>query len=263
MTPNNAQDETRQVILIDLDVLLDTRLAALIATDTNWASEFLESGGYRNRTSDIWCEHKPGLDMVRYNEIYENRDTELLKAARLTGFMTNLLNIVKHYELDLATRSDMVSDVIIVINTSPYELSPEVEFGIVKAVQQYIGTVVKVRVVSQPHSKLSILYMANKGYTQYVLYDFAKWCNYHFSDENNLSNMTGKFDFGIVAPALLTSQYDEYIKQEVIENQLEDENPFELTKVAFSAMMDLSFLPAHDFSLLDAAKLEAGVPASN
>ena len=262
MTSNNTQDDSRQVILIDLDVLLDTRLAALIATDTDWASEFLDSG-YRDRTSDVWSDHKSGLDMSRYNEIYENRDTELLKAARLTGFMTNLLNIVKHYEFDLATRSDMVSDVIIVINTSPYELSPEVEYGIVTAVQQYIGTVVKVRVVSQHHSKLSIRYMANKGYTQYVLYDFAKWCGYHFGDENNLSNMAGKFDFGIVAPALLTSQYDESIKQEVIENQLEDEDPFELTKVAFSPMMDLSFLPAKDFSLLDAAKLEVGNPTSN
>lgn len=247
-----SKDETRQVILIDLDVLLDTRLAALAATDVAWTKAVLEDGSYRNRVTDVWDNIRPGLDVDKYNDIYDNRDAGLLKTARLSGFMKNLLSIVKHYEYDLATRSDMVSDVIFVINTYPYNLSEDVKYHLVKAMKEYIGTVVEVKLTSIPMEKSSLRYLVSKGFTQYVLYDFSKWGGHHFETEDKVA---GKHDFAIVAPALLNESFNDEVKQQLAENNVSDEDPFELTKIVFAAIMDLSFLPAFDFSLLDIENL--------
>ena len=264
MTTQNEEDNTRQVILIDLDVLLDTRLAALIATDKDWARDLLDEGLYHARDTDVWNNIKPGLDVDKYNSIYDNRDVDLLKVSRLSNFMINLLNITKYYELDLATRSDMTSDVIFVVNTHPYKLTQGVEYYLLEAMKEYLGTVVKIKLTSHCPKKMSMRWLVKHGYTQYVTYEFSKWCEHHFGDEEQIEAMAGKFDFAIVAPALLNSSFNDEIKQTLIDNQLEGENPFEITKVAFSAIMDLSFLPAGDFSLLDTSKLETGKnPVSN
>lgn len=246
---------TREVILIDLDVLLDTRLAALLATDSKWTTDFLEEG-YRSRNTDAWDTIKPGIDMVKYRDIYDNRDEELLKASRLTGFMINLLKIVKVYEIDLACNSDQTSSVTVVINTYPYNLTEAVEYNIVAAIKEHIGTVVDTRITHEPHSNLSIRYLANNGYTQYALYEFAKWCGYHFVDENNFTSMVGKYNFAVIAPQLCVP-LDPAVQQDLMERNLTEEDPFELTKVVFASMMDLSFLPLESFSLLDASKIEA------
>ena len=258
MTTNNEVDSTKEVILIDLDVLLDTRLAALIATDIDWTNAVLDDGSYHARDTDVWNNIRPGLNVEIYNEIYQNRDVELLKAARLTNFMINLLNITKYYELDLATRSDMVSDVIIVVNTFPYDLTQAVEYNLLEAMKQYLGTVVEIKLTRQCPMELTMRNLVRLGYTQYVTYEFAKWCEFHFKDEKHNTTMAGKFNFAIVAPALLNSSFNDDVKQKLIENQLEDENPFEITKVVFAAIMDLSFLPPGDFSLLQTSKLETG-----
>lgn len=247
-----SKDETRQVILIDLDVLLDTRLAALAATDTEWTRTVLEDGSYRNRVTDIWNNVRAGLDQDKYNTIYNNRDATLLRAARLSGFMKNLLQIVKHYEYDLATRSDMVSEVIFVVNTYPYQLDAQVKYMLLMAIKEYIGTVVEVKLTHLSMKQTSLKALVSKGYTQYVLYNFSEWGGYHFATE---AKVAGKHDFAIVAPALLNESFNEEVKQLLAENNVSDENPFELTKVVFAAIMDLSFLPASDFSLLDTANL--------
>ena len=54
MTTKSEVDSTKEVILIDLDVLLDTRLAALIATDIDWTNAVLDDGSYHNRDTDVW-----------------------------------------------------------------------------------------------------------------------------------------------------------------------------------------------------------------
>lgn len=249
-----------EVILIDLDVLLDTRLAALFATDWDWTIEVLKSG-YRDRVTDSWNDIRPGLDVNKYLEIYNNRDEELLKTAKLTGFMSNLLSIVKLYQIDLACNSDTTQSVTFVINTYPYRLNQAVEYRLIEAVKQYIGSVVDTKITHEPLSKLSIGYMVGLGYTQYVLYSLSDWCEHHFTNEDNFENMAGKYNFAVVAPRIARPLVVE-VEQELRERNLTEEDPFELTRVVFATMMDLSFLPAESFSLLDASKIEAAMAAS-
>ena len=169
--------------------------------------------------------------------------------------MINLLKIVKIYEVELMCNSDQTSSVTVVINTYPYNLTEMVRYNIVAAIKEHIGSVIETKITHEAHENLSIQYLTKNGYTQYALYEFSKWCGYHFVDESNFTNMMGKYNFAVIAPQLCVPLSEE-VQQDLAERNLTEEDPFELTKVVFAALMDLSFLPLDAFSLLDASKIE-------
>ena len=249
MTKNKKDEDNVQVILIDIDVLLDTRLATLLLIDDEWVGKVIDNG-YRARESDVWSKLAPGIDQEEYDNLYKNRDVNTLALSRLTSFMPVLLDIVKQYEYTLTLEPDTLREAFIVINTHPYELEESNLADIVFAVKEYIGEMVQVKITHEPFERLSVPYMVDTGYTQYITYNFTEWCEHHFGNGYDLEKPVELPHFSIVAPKVFKREISEEHQEELEQYEMTDEDPYGLLQMLFASTFELTFMPVEAYSLI-------------
>lgn len=253
------QSDDKQVILIDIDALFDTRLGVLAFLDKDNPRKLM-ANGYRDRFHDEFNRILPSVDMDRFNYIYENRDKSVLALSSLSSLMYFLLRLIQDFEKTILSGNIKCTKATLVINLFPYELTePEIEVLLV-GVKYRIGGVIDIKVISKDPTHFSIETLSYQGFTQYIMYDFNKWFKTQYSDEEAVKNTVGKPEFIIVAPKLIA----DYSKMRDDEEALADmrnitdgdnveEMAFELTAVATSPHFNLIYLDTRYFSLIDAS----------
>lgn len=235
--------ETR-TLFIDLDSLLDTRLATLARLNPLAASELVKrDSDYRQRDMDDWDRLTDGaVSNEAFREAYAKRDKETLKLAR----PTNAVKLIHQISRALAEQAIFEPDVDrtkIAINTYPYDLSPQEEEMIVGAVMVYCSIAAEVVAVNYSLEELTPA-KVKEEWDGVVLYDFDHWLSLHTNELNTVRMPTHTF----VSPALFVKPVGDY--SELIIPGLESHTPFEVMELAMVERMDLAMVCPSYFSIL-------------
>lgn len=238
-------------ILIDLDVLLDTRIATLVQLDPEEAVKILKSG-YSSRTTDDLSGIDTTITTEEYKTAYAKRDIETLKTSRMTNYIFELAMTVKQLTENLAKDNTRVKDPCVVINYYPYkDLDTEVLSQIVYAIQQHITTAVDIKTVYLEPDKLDLKALKNLEILTYITYDFKTWFETSFSIAKGKNAIISYPKFTIVVPKIMP-ELTSFDQLDADSRQiLQNKTPFEFMKLYWAPMFGIEYCPIELMSLLD------------
>ena len=231
-----------QRILVELDALLDTRLATIARIHSESAVQLLTDDRYYERVIDDF-EPMVGVTKEAFRLAYAERNVETLANSRLTNIPMILNDLIARMERE-STTTPFVESLEVHVNVWPYEMSNEERDELAMAVMAFAGIQTLVHTVSFRPEVLTPVFVKSR-YTGLILYNFREWMRHHLEafKKHVMPRVT------VLAPALF---YDEVPKREDIagEDMREDLNPFTLSEIAMVEMFNLSLLKAEFFSLL-------------
>src|SRR5690606_11691311 len=124
----------KQTILLDLDVLLDTRLATLLLMDRQVMSYFEKPEMYWHRTSDNFEQLTKGKILnADFEARYAARDVTTLQHSVLTNMVFPLGDLTRRLQGERGTGLD-IEEIRVIINCWPYKLSQEERDALADAV---------------------------------------------------------------------------------------------------------------------------------
>lgn len=193
---------SKSSLLVDLDSILDTRLATVCRIDSTVAEDIATHPAYLTRMSDRFSEIIPGFDDVKYAELYVKRDKETLMWASMTGMLFQLRMNAKDI-LNNAMRGVWSDDVTIKVNYYPYDLTQS-EIRIIRdSILVYMPSPTVVEMVNIPLNKLSPTMVAS--YDLVIMYSPEDWLK--VQTNQLLSNPIPSSQ--IVIPALINGRLPE------------------------------------------------------
>ena len=243
-------------ILIDLDVLLDTRIATLVQLDPDEAMRLLESG-FTARVTDDLSGMNSTISNEAYQEAYKNRDIETLKTSRMTNYIFELAILIKQMTENLAKDNTRVLDPCVVINYYPYkELDDEVLKQIIYAVEQYITTAVTIKSVYLSPEELDLKAMKSSDILTYITYDFQVWFESAFSIKKGRNGIISYPKLTIIAPKVMP-KVDSFDHLDADSKKiLQNKTPFEFMKIYWAPMFGIEYCPIEMMSLIDTAIID-------
>lgn len=229
-----------QLIHVELDALLDTRLATLYQINPALIGKAIECG-YRNRISDVWSEIGLDVDQDDYNERYRNRTVDTLKLAKPTAIVPMLTDMTA--SLGRASVEDpRIEKIGIEVNVWPYKLDDETKLAIEEAVSIWVSVDSEVTTVDYDRGSLTPS-LIDQQYAAVILYGFNDWLTLHSSTLIDKRIPT----VSIIAPALyLNGKPDE-----VTNDDGSPIEPFAATELALVEYMTLVMKDAIYYSLVE------------
>lgn len=242
-------------LLIQLDCLLDTRLATISKCNPSIAKEIVQTDEllqkYRQRVSDEMESIHPGIDQNRFNQAYKERDVETLMASGPTELQFLLGVMIEDMEREANRGSPLVTGVEIDVNVWPYKLNQEERDMIAAAVTARAGIETPVRTIEIPTRELTSYFIKERGWVAIIHYSLEEWIKETFVryDPNNPPTCIPSVNF--ITPRLL-------MKTEGIENTTErlsptgqTIDPFDSIRWWLSKLIGVSFTEIGAFSLMD------------
>lgn len=231
-----------QRILVELDALLDTRLATIARIHSESAVQLLTDERYYDRVIDDF-EPMVGVTKTAFRSAYKDRDVELLSQSRPTNIPMILNDLIKRMERE-STTTPFVESLEVHVNIWPYELTAEERDEMALAVMAYAGIQTLVYVVSLRPEALTPAFIKQR-YSGMILYNFRDWIEHHLEAFKKIvmPRVT------VLAPALF---YDQVPKREDIagDDMKENLDAFALSEIAMVEMFSLNLLKAEHYSLL-------------
>lgn len=157
-------------LLIDVDVLFDTRLAVLEEIDADLALVNVALG-WAGRISDA----PYGVEQSVFKELYALRDLNTLKRATQTA----AFEFVRHWILEAMEKIDQMGDggkLSYTINFHPYKLTVEQGQALARVIKETIGIELPVHIANYDNTKLSPSFVRTK-YDGMFKYDGFDWIN--------------------------------------------------------------------------------------
>lgn len=245
-----------QALLIELDCLLDTRLATIARISEQSAVEVLKND-YHKRKAD-WFE--PVVDMAMYTSLYKARDVETLKLAHPTEGFRFVREMVKLYrEQAVDTNSPYSGKIKIVVNTFPYQLNAELTDLIGRALAVRFGAIASCELVSLSPAELTPE-LVRARYCMLMMYEYDPWLSMHYDiDPAKLSSEAMKqvlksllLDVTLFAPAVFYKKPP--TQDEVEEVMKETHHPLEVIEMMGTTMIGLHLLDVTSFSVIRPAR---------
>ncbi len=227
----------KQKILVELDCLLDTRIGTVAMISQDLATDVL-SNGYHERLEDKF----EGVDNQLFQEMYQNRNIDVLKYSTITMFMPLLKHLCRLIYEEASSRP-YHSGPEVVVNIYPYYMTDDVANAISAAVRYWVGVMTPVSVVRiepkalKPH--------ICKEYSLMVMYDPTVWFN------ENLEAMLKSHlrDVALYIPQIYRNKTktDEEIQKDTEEVM----DPFAALDLIMKPLIDASQLEVYYFSIFD------------
>lgn len=246
----------KQILLISLDCLLDTRMGVLSAHYPEIANSIvvdpIKAKTYRNRIRDEFPDD--GIDFETFKGLWETRTTLHLRKSILTPFVFELANITSQVVDQSIEAPHTISEFEIHINTYPYtDLSVAEETGIIEAVVARLHFPVMVRTVCLSEASLTPQYIKANNYTTTILYDFRKWLEtqYHQNLTEADIERVKMPQFVIYAPSLMSNL--DKLKELIEYRSPGDEtiDPLHGIQFMFKPFFHLEYLGPEHFSIID------------
>ena len=158
-------------ILVDLDALLDVRLALINEINPAAAHQALLSGYHHTREADQWVD----VDHQTYRQRLASRTSEILPKARITNCVFLLQHFCKEIMFDPNTIAKH-SAIRVLINTYPYELAAEVMEAIRGAISTHLNGIAVVEIAYIRLEDLTPKYLAD-DFVRMVMYNWNDWMN--------------------------------------------------------------------------------------
>lgn len=165
-------------IYVELDCLLDTRLAVLEGLDKDKVIDIIDEG-YHTRRQDWW----EGIDMAEYRRRYNERNLYTLSQSTVTGCVALIQKVAFELASDLP-ESPVHNKIEVHINTYPYKLSDDEYLGIEAALAQWISAPVSYQFIYLAPEQLSVG-LVNTKYAVLIMYDYSSWLEMHLKEFQN------------------------------------------------------------------------------
>lgn len=231
---------TKQSVLIELDALLDTRLATISKIDQAAAVTLLKSETYYTRVIDdftIQC----GIDKATFDAAYVKRDIDTLKRARPTNCTFCLKDVVKEM-VQQTIDTPFFDEVEIVINVWPYKLTPAEKSELCKIVLHYTYIRVTVACIDLSPGALTPQYIKD-NFVGIIMYHFAPWAELH--GEGLVTHQMPDITF--LAPAMYKDRIPNL--DEVQVQTLPGIDPFALTEFVTAQCIALNLIDVGYFCI--------------
>lgn len=222
-------------VLVELDAILDTRLATLGTIDVDLANDLGQSEAYFNRYCDNFSLLDARADDDVFKKRYLHRTAEILQYALMTDVL-HLLCIGFNDMLPSIERGISPKDTALEVNMYPYVLDARTKELIEAAILHHIPYEIPVRLVYIDMYQLSPRYLAD-SYDEWYLYNIEPWLAVH--QEEILRRPITKVQ--IVLPKLSTSGNDPLAESF-------DMEPFKARELIFKPMMSLNYIDLKYFS---------------
>lgn len=168
----------RQRALVDLDCILDTRLAVIKSLDEAAGDELAKTRAYRTRTRDNFEELTGGkITQAAYTAAYAARDESILPWARMSDIMTYLRTLSDQAAAQIGRGVEMQSFEI-TLNLYPYTLTPDTAEMIRRSVASSLNPITKVEVAFLSAAELPPASI-KAGFDFYLTYDQEAWIATH------------------------------------------------------------------------------------
>lgn len=237
----------KQRLLVELDALLDTRLATVSMVNPDAAIAVMDDT-YRERQFDVFSYLYPEFDDAAYLQRYARRNWETLKNARPTVMAFILAGICQRMGAEIATGSPTLTSAEVHINCYPYDLTGEEQDLICVAVQKRCGFDIRVTAVFIPHYELNTHRIAGDEYSALILYNFKDWFECVFAKPDppprEIPSVT------VYAPLLYQSK--EALAESIVhaEEVEECKDPHVALRAVMSNIIGLDFSNVDQFSIV-------------
>lgn len=161
-------------ILLDLDAVLDTRIA-LVAQLYPGAAAKLIDGKYGFRLTDELSTFAPEIDDAVFAAAYAARTADLVVDARPTAITPHLNRTIAAMALAHAEGAPTAARVHLDLNVWPYEFTDEVSLAIGRAIMARTGTEVTVDIVNIPPERITIEAILAEQWRVLYIYDWRGW----------------------------------------------------------------------------------------
>ncbi len=170
----SISQDNPQVIYVELDVLLDTRLGTIARLNEDAAVKTLQSG-YHARELDSF----EFVDMNEFSALYAQRDGFTLSKSMLTGAVDFLRDVTAALAEQARSRP-YHSGGKLVVNTHPYTrtLSSDELDEIGRAIAARMDGHAPVELVDISPESLTP-YHCKQSYAMMMVYDFGAWMEMH------------------------------------------------------------------------------------
>lgn len=247
-----------QLIYVDLDMLLDTRIAVVDQLSTEAAIEILNKGrAYRTRNSDqlhLLTEH---ITEEAYVKAYRKRDRTVLMRSRITPMMFAFAEAIKE-QVDVYL-GNTIDRVIVHVNQYPFKLLDNERVAMIECIQTYIGFEPEISFIDVPLMDLSLAYLANHGYTGLFLYPFRDWVELHVPNVKEGDKLIPQTT--LITPRLMISEKIDTTGIEKMHDQ--DGNtisPEQTVRMALAPAISVQFVDPALICIMDIDDVNASLP---
>ena len=164
--------DKHQGIYVDLDALVDTRLATFQLMHPSLVIEALDAG-YISREVDSF----PKVKKEVCKELSATRDKEVLEVGAYTGILGFIKSMVKGL-LSESIDSPITETVSLTLNTYPYILTPEEQEDFVKVLRHCTTDLIPIDIIHLDEKSLTPSY-CNKRFSTMIKYEYGSWIDYH------------------------------------------------------------------------------------
>ena len=161
--------------LIDLDTLLDTRLATVSLLDPLHASTLLHTT-YRIREHDQF--QSKLYSVQEYQNAYKNRTVQTVMQAGPTGLAGLIMELIQE---DVSLREAVAGPYIfdIDLNVYPYKLQPDECTELVDVLYQFFPLARNIRTVFLDTKVITPSFLKSSNFSYFFTYDFQAWLKHH------------------------------------------------------------------------------------
>lgn len=233
----------KQCVYVDLDSLLDTRIATVSAIDQEAAVRLVKSPDYYTRNIDDF-EPMCGVTREAFDEAYAKRNVDTLKRALPCNIMVAMRELV-----DGLVKQDLMdpetNGVEVVINMWPYvDLSDKESYEITRAIMYHMGIRPQVRHICIAPESLTPQYIKS-SITGLIMYDFAGW----FKIQGDALVNCRMPDVTVLTPALFRDKRVPTAEEATVP-KLKGMTPFEILEFSVVQAIGLTMIDVGYFSLL-------------
>ena len=218
-------------IYIELDALLDTRLATLFQLDPNKTQQTIQ-GGYFSRLYDEF----EGFETEVFKQAYAQRNLSTLKDAVATQAV-DFINFFSAQTLKALVTSPFRRQFRAVVNVYPYPLDDAVIPLLIQGLRAATKRMIDIEVVYLPLEEVSPQ-LLKSHYAVAVMYAYWDWLEVH-SLNRNLEKVQCP-EITLIGPALL--------KSKEAAHQLKEIDPFQVLERYTEPYIKLRLYPAEKFS---------------
>lgn len=220
-------------VLIELDALLDTRIA-VIAGLGDAALDSVMRSDYHNRLMDVF----ENVDETLFNERYQNRDKTVLANAVLTP-MGQMLKEFAFKTLKQMVETPFHYQPKIMLNVYPYKLTEDESKVLIASIIDITGGKADVQVIDVSYEDITPSYV-KANLSILVLYEYYKWLEIHSENE--------KFKHATCPEVTLLGPAIYFKKPDNMPNN--DTEAFEAMQTLASPLIGLRLLPIENFSMV-------------
>lgn len=234
----------RDVIYIDLDSLLDTRLGCLATISDDYAANAMKRNYFRREADSF-----PDMSLEDFKEAYTQRDINVLKRSILTNIVTLLDSFIKSSMEDIAGGGQN-GGLVICVNTWPYVMEQEDQIALINVLQLRLGNRIEVVAIHISDADLTPTH-CKATYAAMVRYSFHDWVELHVEEWKKVKMPAVALYAPMLYATIPTSQQLEELKLMKLE-------PFQATEIACSPLFALRLLDVEMFSIHRGIKARKG-----